>query len=205
MNDARWCLAMLKRIIILFGVLLFIMMIVKSAGNFLVVDETPVKSDVIIVLSGGEGRLEKGVMLYKEGYAPYLLLSNGSVDQLYERALQLGMPTDSIIVENQSTSTLENAWFSKKVMQKHQFHSAIVVSSNSHMRRVKVLFDQTFKHSAIRLIYSTGVNPSYNPNQWWQTKEDRYTTLTEYIKLVGNILGFHGDQAKKFLEKFYKE
>ena len=81
---------MLKRIIILCGVLLFIMMIVKSAGNFLVVDEKPEKSDVIIVLSGGEGRLEKGVTLFKEGFAPYLLLSNGSVDQLYERALQLG-------------------------------------------------------------------------------------------------------------------
>lgn len=66
---------MLKRIIILCGILLFIMMIVKSAGNFLVVDEKPEKSDVIIVLSGGEGRLEKGVALYKAGFAPFLLLS----------------------------------------------------------------------------------------------------------------------------------
>lgn len=197
--------SMLKRIIILLGVLLFILMIIKSAGNFLVVDEPPVKSDVIIVLSGGEGRLEKGVSFYKEGFAPYLLLSNGSVDQLHERAIQLGVPTDSILLENQSTSTLENARFSKEVMQKYHFHSAIVVSSNSHMRRVKVLFDQTFKNSHIQLIYSSGVNPSYDPNRWWLSKEDRYTTFTEYIKLAGNILGFHGDQAKKFLEKFYRE
>ena len=56
---------MVKRIIILCGMLLFIMVIVKSAGNFLVVDEKPEKSDVIIVLSGGEGRLEKGVALYR--------------------------------------------------------------------------------------------------------------------------------------------
>ena len=190
---------MLKRIIILCGVLFIIIMIVKSAGSFLVVDEKPVKSDVIIVLSGGEGRLEKGVALFKEGFSPYLLLSNGSVDQLYERALQLGVPADSIILENQSTSTLENARFSKEVMLKYQFHSAIVVSSNSHMRRVKVLFDQTFKNSDIQLVYSSGVNPSYNPNQWWVTKYDRNTTFSEYIKLAGNILGFHGDNAKKVL------
>lgn len=105
---------MLKRIIIVCCVLFIIIMSAKSAGNFLVVDEKPVKSDVIIVLSGGEGRLEKGVELFKEGFAPYLLLSNGSVDQLYQRALQLGVPADSIILENQSTSTLENARFSKK-------------------------------------------------------------------------------------------
>lgn len=196
---------MLRRVIILCGILLFIMLIVKSAGNFLVVDEKPEKSDVIIVLSGGEGRLEKGVALYKEGFAPYLLLSNGSVDQLYERALQLGMPADSIIMENESTSTLENARFSKKVMQKYQFHSAIVVSSNFHMRRVKVLFDRAYKNSDIQLIYSSGVNPSYHPNQWWRTKNDRDTTFIEYIKLVGNLFGFHGDDAKKVLGKFYEE
>lgn len=203
MNDARWCIAMLKKIMILFGVLLIIMIIVKSVGNFLVVDEKPVKSDVIIVLSGGEGRLEKGVTLYKDGFAPYLLLSNGSVEQLYERALQLGVPKDSILLENQSTSTLENARFSKEVMLKHQFHSVIVVSSNFHMRRVKVLFDRTFKNSNIQLIYSSGVNPSYDPNQWWMTKKDRNTTFAEYIKLVGNILGFHGDHAKKVLNKLH--
>ena len=195
---------MLKRIIVLCGVLFFIIMIVKFAGAFLVVDEKPVKSDVIIVLSGGEGRLEKGVTLFKEGFAPYLLLSNGSVDQLYERALQLGVPADSIILENQSTSTLENARFSKEVMLKYQFHSAIVVSSNSHMRRVKVLFDHTFKNSEIQLVYSSGVNPSYNPNQWWLTKYDRNTTFSEYIKLAGNILGFHGDNAKKVLSSAFE-
>ncbi len=160
---------------------------------------------MIIVLSGGEGRLEKGVVLYKEEFAPYLLLSNGSVEQLYERALQLGMPNDSIILENQSTSTLENARFSKQVMQKYQFHSAIVVSSNFHMRRVKVLFDRAFKNSDTQLIYSSGVNPSYNPNQWWRTKNDRDTTFIEYIKLAGNLFGFHGDDAKKVLGKFYEE
>lgn len=106
---------MLKRIIILCGVLFIITIIVKSAGNFLVSDEKPVKSNVIIVLSGGEGRLEQGVALFNEGFTPYLPLSNGSVGQLYEWALQLGVPGDSIILENQSTSTLENARFSKKL------------------------------------------------------------------------------------------
>lgn len=49
-----------KKWIVFVGILLFLMAF-NSAGDFLVVDEEPVKSDVIIVLSGGAGRLEKGV------------------------------------------------------------------------------------------------------------------------------------------------
>lgn len=73
------------------------------------------------------------------------------------------------------------------------------------MRRVKVLFDQTFKNSDIELVYSSGVNPSYNPNQWWATKNDRNTTFSENIKLAGNILGFHGNGAKEVLHKINLE
>ncbi|MFB5282771.1 YdcF family protein [Peribacillus sp. Hz7] len=190
-----------KVMMILFGVILLFMVTVNSAGNFLVIDEKTVKSDVIIVLSGGEGRLEKGVKLYKEGFASYLLLSNGSVEQLYERAQKLGVPKDSIIMEVKSMSTLENARFSKEVMLKHKFQSAIVVSSNFHMRRVKVLFDQAFRNSDIKLTYVSGENEAYTPKKWWSEKWNRDTTFTEYIKLVGNLFGFHGEDSKEYLKK----
>lgn len=58
-------------------------------------------------------------------------------------------------------------------MLKYQFQSAIVISSNSHMRRVKVLFERTVKNND--------------------------------IQLAGNILGFHGDHAKKVLHKLNSE
>lgn len=159
-------------------------------------DEEPVKSDVIIVLSSGEGRLEKAVKLYQEGFAYY-----GSVEQLYERAQSLGVPTEAILLEVKSTSTIENARFSKEVMLQHKFQSAIVVSSNFHMRRVKILFDQTFRKSDIELTYSSGESKAYDPNKWWFEKWNRDTIFTEYIKLIGNLFGFHGDDSKKYLKK----
>ena len=40
----------------------------KEAGDFLVINEKPEKSDVVIVLSGGGiERIEKAVELYKKG------------------------------------------------------------------------------------------------------------------------------------------
>lgn len=192
---------MFKKKWIVFVVILLFLVAFNYAGDFLVVDEKPVKSDVIIVLSGGDGRLEKGVQLYKEGYAPYLLLSNGSVENLYKRALELGVPNDSILMEIKSDSTLDNAVFSKEIMQYLQLESAIVVSSHSHMRRVKVLYDKMFRNSDIRLTYVAGVMDEYTPKRWWEEEANRNITLREYIKLVGNLFGFHGSESKEYLRK----
>ena len=192
---------MRKKTRIFIGILLLGIVLINFAGYFLIVDEKPVKSDVIIVLSGGPGRLEKGVKLYKEGYAPDLLLTNGSEEQLYERALALGVPTDHILMEVKSASTFDNAIFSKEIMLEKHFKSAIVVSSKSHMRRVKVLYDQTFRNSGIRLTYVTGENQTYNPSAWWLEESNRKTTMREYVKLVGNLLGYHGTESKKVLKK----
>ncbi|MFJ7970222.1 YdcF family protein [Psychrobacillus sp. NPDC096389] len=164
-------------------------------------NEKPVKSDVIIVLSGADGRLEKGFQLYEEGYAPNLLLSNGSVENLYERALELGVPDDSILMEVKSDSTLDNAVFSKEVMEEYKFESAIVVSSSFHMRRAKVLFDKAFRNSNIRLTYVAEEMNAYNPRGWWAEKSNRDITFREYIKLFGNLFGFHGSESKELLDK----
>lgn len=193
--------SMFKKKWIGFVLILMFLAAFNYAGDFLIVDEKPVKSDVIIVLSGGDGRLEKGVQLYKEGYAPYLLLSNGSVENLYKRALEFGIPNDSILMEIKSDSTLDNAVFSKEIMLDFQFESAIVVSSDSHMRRVKVLYDKTFRNSDIRLTYVAGEMNTYNPKRWWVDESNRNITLREYIKLVGNLFGFHGSESKEFLEE----
>ncbi|MEH6855038.1 YdcF family protein, partial [Priestia megaterium] len=73
------------------------------AGKELVVNEKPVKSDVIIVLSGDNDRLEKGIELYKKGYAAHLILSNGQENNFYHQAKESGIPEDSIILENHAT------------------------------------------------------------------------------------------------------
>ncbi|MFC3884801.1 YdcF family protein [Bacillus songklensis] len=197
---------MFKKIllIITIGVLFTVTIMLKVAGDFLVMDEKPVKSDVIIVLSGGGiERLEKGVELYKKGFAPYFMISNGQEDGLYEAAQKMGVPIDSIILENNASSTTENALFTKKLMMKHKFQSALVVSSNYHMRRVKTNYSKAIKNTGIKLVYCSDDSDEYDPGRWWATKEGRQTTYIEYIKLVGNFFGFHGNDAKKELKNMF--
>ncbi|MDQ0242540.1 hypothetical protein J2S09_000076 [Bacillus fengqiuensis] len=197
---------MVKSIFLIIGIALVfsIIMMLKEAGNFLVINEKPVKSDVIIVLSGGGiERLEKGVELYKNGFAPYVMISNGQEDGLYEAAQKMGVPSNSIILENQASSTTENALFTKKLMSKHQFQSAIIVSSNYHMRRVKSNYTKIRSNREMKLIYCSVPDNRYDPSRWWATKEGRQATYIEYAKWIGNYFGFHGSDAKEILNKLF--
>ncbi|AHV98586.1 YdcF family protein [Paenibacillus sabinae] len=185
--------------------LVFIFLVIFCAGRFLTVSEPPENVNAIIVLSGGAGRVEKAVDLYKAGYAPYLVLSNyregaSSAGNMLQTALAQGVPAKAILTENKALSTYDNAALTLPIMKKNGFTSAIVVSSDFHMRRVKFIFDHVYKKSGIELTY-IGSPSGYNPNRWWSNPFDRDITISEYAKMVGNLFGYRGPEAKKALDR----
>lgn len=193
-----------RKFVLLICVLLLIIGLF-SAGSFLVLSESPKQADVIIVLSGGQGRVEKAAELYKEGYAPYIILSNAKEStsksgDMLQTALALGIPQDVIYTENAAESTYQNADFTLPIMKEHAFQSAIVVSSEFHMRRVKFLFDRVYKKSDIELTY-VGSASGYNAKRWWSDRKSRETTFNEYVKMIGNTFGYNGPEAKSFLDQ----
>lgn len=117
----------------------------------------PVKADVIVVLSGGryadgtlnEAALERtvrGVILYREGLAPWLLFTGGpccghSASALMsDLAVKLGVPRSAILVEEQSRRTRESAILSASLLRRHGLRSAIVVTSTLHLPRARLAF-----------------------------------------------------------------
>ncbi|OKP96265.1 YdcF family protein [Paenibacillus sp. P46E] len=194
-----------KRILLLYLPVLLILLLFFGAGRFLLYNQDPHKVDVIIVLSGGSGRIEKGAELYKEGYASYLLLSNakeatGTSGDILQTDLAHGIPKAAILSENAALSTYQNAELTLPILKQHGFTSAIVVSSEFHMRRVKLLFDHVYKKSGIKLTY-IGSDSGYNANYWWSDKYSRETTFSEYTKMIGNVFGYNGPEAKNALEQ----
>ncbi|MFD7521768.1 YdcF family protein [Paenibacillus chitinolyticus] len=185
------------KLILAFGLFIVLMIAVKNAGSFLVYTEEPVKSDVILVLSGDRGeRTEKGAELYKNGVAPTLMFSGGEVyrnnrmaDLMKEHAKELGVPEQAIVLEDRADSTYENAVFSKTIIEKHAFKSVTVVSSDYHMRRVKLLFDRAFKDSGIQLHYVAAPDKNFTPRKWWGNNKSLMVTFTEYLKLTGYFFG----------------
>lgn len=164
--------------------LLFLLYLAFVLGrNYLVIDEYPKSSDVIIVLSGDVERLEKAAELYHQGYAKKVLLSKVDVDGMrLSDAYRLGIPNAAILRENQATSTYTNALYTKKIMLDYGYKSAIVISSDYHMRRSKLIFDRVYKDSGISFTY---VASKRSENPWYLDIKNLLATGYEYIKIPG--------------------
>ncbi|KGR73979.1 YdcF family protein [Ureibacillus sinduriensis] len=171
----------------------FILLIVVSificlffAKDYLVVNEEPTKSDVIIVLSGAPGRLEKAASLYHEGYAEKVMLTTSRASGLTkENALALGISDEAVILEEEATSTYTNALYARETMEKSGLDSAIVVTSDYHTRRSKLSFDRVFSDS--RIEYSIVASPTDGELGGFSNQ----MAFKEYFKLVGYIFGFY--------------
>jgi len=155
--------------------------ITQSMWDFLVVNETPKSVDVIIVLSGGTGRVDEGIKLYQMGYANEILFSGVGAPSMVREAESLGIPENHILLEDESDSTFENAKYSSEIMKAKGFTSAIIVTSPYHTRRAMVIFGQFFKKQHFIVCYAT-FDPSISSG-WWKNQTTRIEVLTEYLKL----------------------
>lgn len=168
-----------------------------NAGRFLVINQSPQKADVILVLAGDNGeRTEYGVKLLNEGYANKIIFSGGLLyykttvaTLMKEHALELGVQNDSIILEDKADSTLQNAIYSKDIINNYNFNSVIIVSSNYHMRRTKMIFDKEFNDSGIKLTYCAAEDKNFNADKWWGNNKSIMLVVNEYIKLFGYWIG----------------
>lgn len=126
----------------------------------LVRDDTPQPADVIIVLGGGvvkeiqflpfgpQERVQKGIELYRDGYADYVIMTGGVVEGesytesqfMREYAELLGLPDEAIIEESQARDTYENALYSLQIMEERDWQTALVVTSYFHTKRACNVF-----------------------------------------------------------------
>ena len=104
-------------------------------------------------------RIDTADDLYFLNKAPLIILSGaaleGNVSEAYGMAFQLrnrGIPKESLIIENQSTTTRENGVYVKQLLDQHQIHSVLLVTSSLHMPR------------SMAVMHKLGVNPIPAPN-----------------------------------------
>lgn len=178
--------------------ILFLLVVLGPfAGSFLVIHENPQKSDVIIVLSGGSNNLNVGIDLYEQKYAPKIMVSNAHDYNLIVTMKKRKTPSTSFILETKADSTYTNAIYTKDLMLRHRLNSAIIVTPDYHMRRVKFHFDKVYKGTGITFTYYSVETPNFHPHKWWQDKNSIRIVFTEYTKFVGNMIGLEGNQYKK--------
>ncbi|WP_242986013.1 YdcF family protein [Oceanobacillus zhaokaii] len=178
---------MLKRLSYIITTLFGIQLLFLLARRFLIVNERPKKADVIIVLSGGPGRLEKGAALFKEGNADQLMLTNSNDTwATAQEAIELGIPEDKLILEERAISTHTNAIYALEKMKEQQLTSAIIISSDFHMRRVRYIFSKVYENTGIELTF---VAAPYLKNDFLMEGWEIQTIFYEWVKTFGYWLG----------------
>ncbi len=120
--------------------------------------------DAIVVLGGGvhedgslpkivQNRVDKGVELFRQGVAQYLILTGykpylldyipvkTEAQAMKDYAASLGIPEETILLEEKAMDTLSNAYFTKKdVLEPRGWKDITVVTSDFHVPRSEYLF-----------------------------------------------------------------
>jgi uncharacterized SAM-binding protein YcdF (DUF218 family) len=193
--------------VVLFGIVFIICTILffpkSRVIDFLFYEEAPVKVDVIVLLSGDSYRMEKAAELYKAGYADKVLLTNALArGSTIEYAESFGIPRDALLTENEATSTFENALYSKDILLEQGFDSAIVVTSNYHMRRSKLAYDRVFRDTNISFTYIPYHHEDITRDSWGENKT---TFKREYRKLIGGYFLYREGYLDPLREKLEED
>ncbi len=107
------------------------------------------KSDCILALGSHDLRVaERAAELYLEGWAPVLIFSGGlgnltqeiwtepEADKFSKIAIEMGVPADSILIENRSTNTGENILYTQKLLSETSLNpQSFIVVQKPYMER----------------------------------------------------------------------
>jgi len=128
-------------------------------------NEHPEKFDVGILLGAGIGkdgsitpvgleRVELAVLLFSKGYFDAIISSGGNTSREIPEKIEAkimssflerkGVPQQKIILEYKSKNTLQNALYSKDIVEKKGFRKILVITSDFHMERALMIFRNMF-------------------------------------------------------------
>jgi hypothetical protein len=177
------------------------------AGQWMTVNEEPIKADYILPLAGDKHRFIKAAELYRSGYAPTILISNAEhipSSKLDKLKWQMGYPNYSTnqfntlllnLLEAQSAnlepfgdghiSTMEEA----EALKKHlngQSPRILVVTSPYHARRAKMIFDEILPECTIRV---TATDEDSFDQKWWKDQKSAQHLVLELAKTMHYMMG----------------
>jgi len=150
-------------------------------------------ADAIVVVSGGDtlARVDEAIRLYDEGWSELLILSGAARDKtgpsnasaMRTHAVASGVPENSIIIEESSTTTAENAANTVVLVRQLQVKRVILVTSAYHQRRASMEF-MTAYGSDITVINHPVASDNQWSKWWWATPYGWWLAGGEIIKIV---------------------
>ena len=196
---------LLITVIVVLAVVALIRLSLPSLGSFLVAEDEPQKSDIMVVLMGsGPDRMLGAVDLYKQGYADEIVMVRNMVsgydlgvsqgvkiphdtDIAREVAVQQGVPEEKVtVLPGDALSTQDEAIAVREYLKSEpDIDSLIIVTSKSHSERAKKIFVKAMSSldREINVLSCPTEYDDFNAEKWWQNREDLKHGALEYLKL----------------------
>lgn len=141
------------------------------------------KTDAIVVLTGGKGRVEEGVRLFRENRAEFLIFVGVAPavrkSDLY-RPKQGDPSADNVILEKSSRNTLENSIFGRDVIVNSGVHSVLLITSRYHLKRASILFRNSLPKDITIIPYP--VDSVNLKESWWSHGGSFQLLFREFYK-----------------------
>lgn len=194
----------MKKKILIFALFIFIFVAAfqqkiphKLLGSYLSPSDALTKADSIVVVSGDGDRMKHAIDLYKQGYAPKLILSGAAKEGFTSNAKawhietsRSGVPNEAVILEEKAYNTYENALYTKEIILSQGMKNIILVSSPYHQRRVYKTFRSVLRGLGVKLQNSPSTDSFWKADSWWQTDKELHLTQEETLKILwANITG----------------
>jgi uncharacterized SAM-binding protein YcdF (DUF218 family) len=155
--------------------------------SHLTTPSNPEKADAIIVLTGGQSRLDAAMTLLESGKGERLLIS-GVHPSATRRQLQIAMGGDKklfaccVDLDRTALDTIGNAEESAKWVETHDYGSVILVTNNYHMPRS--LLEMGRLLGKARLEPYPVVNSNLDNGEWLTKPAALRVLFTEYNKYL---------------------
>jgi len=151
------------------------------------VDDPDTHTDAIVVLTGGRGRIEEGVVLLRLGMAKQLFVSGVEhgveISELLKRAHVVGTADENkIVLGHDAESTAANADETAAWMRTQDFHSLRLVTANYHMRRSLLEFHHAMPDIAV--IPHPVFPAATSPGNWFSWPANIHVVALEYTKYL---------------------
>jgi uncharacterized SAM-binding protein YcdF (DUF218 family) len=198
-----------KWILLAFAITFFILLfvfrnsILGGIGHFLTVAESPAHTSsnkTFFVLGGNGFERGKGASVLAQEFPTAQFICTGGGDTLKEmRAVGLNYTTSDLtrkcMIENgvdslrvfklgEATSTYEESEEILTYCIINNLHEISVVSSDFHLRRISMVFNEKFREKGIVVHFFGTETKDFKAQSWWTFEAGLITTLNEYIKIV---------------------
>lgn len=188
-------------LVLVFSAFIFREPILTAAGRFLVVANPVTSADVIVVAVDAR---KVGVLdaadLFHHGVAPRVAVFARYPDNVDNEFIKRGVPyfdisawsvrqlkalgvTHVMLIPTEVTGTEHEGNVLLGWLKQHRFRSVVVVTSSDHSRRVSRVLHRALKGQPVTLIVRPSRYSKFDPENWWQTRENLKTGIIELQKL----------------------